>query len=110
MIVIGETLFRFEREFYGDREVICASKDYGVKWSFHSEVPDNILEFETLTVNTEAGVRVYLFGFSRYRRREDFQNIAEVWVSTDLMKTFDLVTADAGFRNFDLNASGVRSD
>ena len=118
MIVIGETLFRFEREFDGDRTMICASENYGLTWSLHSEVPHNIWEFETLTVNTRSGVHVYLFGSFRYKDPSFFQDIAEVWVSTDWMKTFELVTEDAGFRDFEdagfrdfeLYASCVRSD
>ena len=110
MIVIGETLFRFERESDGNRTVICASKNYGVKWYVHSEVPHNILRFETLTVNTKSGVHVYLFGFCRYNAPNNYHYIAEVWVSTDLMKTFELVTEDTAFRSFELTASCVRSD
>ena len=102
LFVIGETLFS-RSVYYTLWVTIEASTDYGKTCSFHSRLPYGLTNSQILPVSKDKVV--YLIGGSRGDRF-----VGEVWVSRDLMKTFDCLTRDAKFEGRKVVASFARED
>ena len=111
MLSVGEMLYSFER-VSEDRMKIEASEDNGLTWNDHSALPRNISGFITLTVNTKSGIHIYVLCCSKYSATsaEQRENIAEVWLSKDGLKTFELVRENAEFIGNEVTTTCVRSD
>ena len=98
ILAIGETLYRFDSCVHEPNEsrVILASDDYGKTWESYSMLPYPMEDFGVLPVTTCGKVVVYLMGGRRAISRR-VQITADVWISNDLLKTFELVTDKAEF-------------
>ena len=98
ILAIGKRLYRFDSYVYEPNEsrVILASDDYGKTWESYSMLPYPMEDFGVLPVTTCGKVVVYLMGGRRAISRR-VQITADVWISNDLLKTFELVTDKAEF-------------
>ena len=104
LFVIGETLF--SRSVYSEScETIEASTDYGKTWSFYCTLPTGLIESKILSVSKDNVNLVYLIGGSRGDRF-----VGEVWVSRDLMRTFDCRLRNAEFEGRKVLASFARDN
>ena len=113
-LVIRNKLYRFPMHNYPMHRAIEASDDYGATWYSYSQLPHDIAGFAICTLRRGSIDFVYIIGGQRSLPFDDhdsrFCPTAEVWCSVDLMKTFFLMTSDAGFGPvYDLSVA-VRSN
>ena len=99
-LVIGDTLYQV-------RERIYKSIDYGKVWSDYAELPSGLKDIRMLAVEKGQETLVYLFGV---RNTRENGSRSEVWVSKDMMKTFELVNPNAAYGFRRLNAAVARPD
>ena len=100
-IAIGNQLFRFIYRYPpGDTLIIQSSTDYGATWSDYSVIVPRLRYFTVVPVVRGNQTLVYVIG----RRllfipggQAQVSTLSDVWVSRDVLKTFELVTDKAEF-------------
>ena len=93
-IAVGDTLFIV------DGNMIQASTDFGKTWFDYSMLPIEFDKFDILPVQCKSEFLILLNLSSRFFEFNDSLDsraVAEIWLSRDFMKTFELVTDNAEF-------------
>ena len=99
VVAIENKLFALP-EYWADDDVgeISASDDFGESWHAYSRLPLRMNLDHISPVYAKSGTIVYLFMFERELVGQTYENSkCQVWLSKDLLRTFQLVCANPEF-------------